>query len=314
VSAPGAAGEAAASDRGQLLAVGVDGAPGGWLAATCWGTAPNAGPASLSTELHFFGDIRALAQWRAGQPAGETVPVAVDMPIGLPEVVGYRDCDNEARARLPWQQKPSVFQAPSRQLLICATEPDNGKPPKAKVIFTRAQALITSQQSGLDAAATAAGVQAEALLRLTQQAAGILAKVAEVDTFMREAPASAERDRESWLIEVHPEMCFQAMAGGGILPRKTSAHGQLQRLDVVQRAFPDADERIGTWELGRKFSLLDICDAYAACWSALRWALTDGGKPDRRHELAPPLEVLGETAPGEPVREPASGLATRMVV
>jgi predicted RNase H-like nuclease len=84
-------------------------------------------------------DIRALAQWRAGQPGGETAPVAVDMPIGLPEVVGYRECDNEARARLPWQQLPSVFQAPSRQLLVCATEPDNGKPPKAKVIFKRAQ-------------------------------------------------------------------------------------------------------------------------------------------------------------------------------
>jgi hypothetical protein len=53
--------------------------------------------------------------------------------------VGYRECDNEARARLPWQQLPSVFQAPSRQLLVCATEPDNGKPPKAKVIFKRAQ-------------------------------------------------------------------------------------------------------------------------------------------------------------------------------
>ena len=95
---------------------------------------------------------------------------------------------------------------------------------------------------------------------------------------------------------------------------KSSAHGQLQRLDVVQRAFPDAEERIRAWELGTKYSLLDICDAYAACWSALRWALTDGGRADRRAELTPPLEVLGETAAGEPVREPASGLAARMVV
>ncbi len=83
---------------------------------------------------------------------------------------------------------------------------------------------------------------------------------------------------------------------------------------LVRSQFPDAEHRIRSWPLGEKHSLLDICDAYAACWSALRWALTDGGELKRRDDVTPPLELLGETAPGEPAREPASGLAMRMVV
>jgi len=298
----------------RLLAVGVDGAPGGWIAAAMWGAATDAAPTKRRTELHYFKHIRALARWRDAQGGGESAPVAIDIPIGLPEVISYRRCDEEARARLPWQQMPSVFQAPSRRLLVCATEPDDGRPPKSKVIFERARDLITDEQARLDAAAAANGESAEKLLRLTLQAAGILAKVAEVDSFMREQPTAAEPDRENWLIEVHPEMCFCAMAGGRMPPAKTSAHGQLQRLDLVRREFPDADARVRTWELGRKYSLLDICDAYAACWTALRWALTNSGEVERRDAVAPPLEVLGETASGEPFREPASGLATRMVV
>lgn len=298
----------------RLLAMGVDGAPGGWVAVACWGGAIDVAPAGRRTELQFFRDIRVLARWRAGQGGGNSAPVAVDMPIGLPKVVEYRQCDAEARARLPWQQIPSVFQAPSRALLACATEPDDGTPPKAKVIFERARMAIDAEQARIDAEASEYDNPAEKLRRLTQQAAGILGKVAEIDEFLREQPAAGEPVRESWLIEVHPEMCFRAMAGGQVPPAKASAHGQLQRLDLARRAFPDADERIRTWDLGRNYSLLDICDAYGACWSAMRWALTDSGAVERRDQVSPPLEVLGETAPGKPVRDPATGLATRMVI
>jgi predicted RNase H-like nuclease len=298
----------------RLVGVGVDGAPGGWVAAACWAPALDAQPDDRRTELHFFPNLRTLVRWRADQSGGEASPVAMDMPIGLPEAVGYRGCDHEARARLPGPQKPSVFQAPSRRLLVCATEPDDGKPPEAKVIFARARDLIAEEQARLEREAATSGTPAQVLRRLTQQAAGILAKVAEVDAFMREEPLSGEPDRESWLIEVHPEMCFRGMAGGLLPPRKVSARGQLQRLDLVRSQFPDSEHRIRSWPLGEKHSLLDICDAYAACWSALRWALTDGGGLERREDVTPPLEVLGETAPGEPAREPASGLPMRMVV
>jgi predicted RNase H-like nuclease len=244
--------------------------------------------------------VRELAGWRAEHPGGDEAPVAVDIPIGLPPVVSYRACDEAARARLPGPQKPSVFQAPSRRLLVCATEPHGGRAPNAKVIFERARDVVGDQQ------ASAAGSPR----RLTQQAAGILAKVAEIDEFMREAPF----ERERWLVEVHPEMCFRAMAGGTPPPAKSSAHGQLHRLDLVRREFPDAEQRIRAWPGGRRHSLLDVVDAYAACWSALRWAATGGGDVTRRASVTPALEVLGETAPGEPEREPETGLAMRMVV
>jgi uncharacterized protein DUF429 len=207
-----------------------------------------------------------------------------------------------------------VFQAPSRRLLVCATEPDNGKPPKAKVIFERARELIVAEQARLDAEAPTAGESAAVLLRLTQQAAGILGKVAEIDEFMREQPAAGEPDRESWLVEVHPEMCFRAMAGGQMPPAKASAHGQLQRLDLVRAEFPDADDRIRTWDLGtqvqpaRHLRRVRRLLERAPLGAHGRWR----GGPSR-----PSLAAAGgprETAPGEPVREPGTGLATRMVV
>lgn len=253
------------------------------------------------SELHFFGNVQELADWRAGQPGGAKAPVAVDMPIGLPEVVGFRRCDADARDRLPAGQKSSVFQPPSRRLLACATEPVNGRPPKAREIFERARAAIAGEQERLDAAAPV-------LRRVSQQAAGILGKIAEMDELM------GEPDRERWFVEVHPEMSLRAMAGERLLASKTSAHGQLERLELIGRTFPDSDRRIRDWRLGGKLSLLDILDAYAACWTALRWAATDGGAVARRGDVSPPLCVLGEDAAGQPERDAASGLAMRIVV
>jgi hypothetical protein len=61
-------------------------------------------------------------------------------------------------------------------------------------------------------------------------------------------------------------------------------------------------------------SLVDICDAYAACWSALRWARTGRGAIDRRTDVEPPLEVMGELSPGEIERDETTGWPMRMVV
>src|SRR4051794_17798978 len=95
--------EAPVTDR--LLALGMDGAPGGWVAAASWGSAVDAPPAALRTELMFFATVREMADWRARRPGGADAPVAVDIPIGLPEVVRYRACDEQARARLPGSRK-----------------------------------------------------------------------------------------------------------------------------------------------------------------------------------------------------------------
>jgi hypothetical protein len=57
-----------------------------------------------------------------------------------------------------------------------------------------------------------------------------------------------------------------------------------------------------------------VFDAYAACWTALRWTQTDAGDPARRSDVSPPLEVLGEDEDGRAPREEATGLLMRMVV
>jgi predicted RNase H-like nuclease len=305
------------STHERLLAVAVDGAPGGWVTAACWGASANVAPAARRSELGFFPTIRALAEWRARQPGAADAAVAVDIPIGLPEVVEYRACDEAARGRLPGSRKGSVFMPPARFLLAHATAPVNGKPPGARVVFTRVQELVRARQRQLDEQASASGAPAaasEKLRGMSQQGAAILLKVAEVDAYLRERPATGERDRQEWLVEVHPEMCFRAMNDNALPVPKASAHGQLQRLDLVGREFPDADERVRAWTGGDRHSLLDVCDAYAACWTALRWTRTGGCAVERRAEVKPALEVLGEDEPGRSPREPATGLLMRMVV
>jgi predicted RNase H-like nuclease len=311
---------AALSDE-RLLGVGVDGAPGGWLAACCFGGC-DASPEGRRSEPRFFGSIAELADWRAGQPGGGWAPVAIDIPIGLPETVSFRACDQQARDRLG-KRLNSVFHPPARYLLVAA-EPVDGNPPTAKQVFARVQQLVAEQKQAAKRAAGNAATSSNPVakvLGLSQQGAGLLLKVAEVDAFLLGSDSDsdagqAERQaqRQEWLFEVHPELCFAALTGGTVLPPKPTAHGQLLRLDLVRHEFPDAEQRIRGWDDGARHSLLDICDAYAACWSALRWAQTDAGAVGKRAWVTPPLEVLGEEAPGRPSVERRTGLPMRMVV
>jgi predicted RNase H-like nuclease len=85
-----------------LEAIGVDGCRGGWIAAC--------GYDDGSTELQLFADIGELAGWREG--AWDEPPVAIDMPIGLPEDVEPRSCDREARELLG-RRWPCVFHGAS---------------------------------------------------------------------------------------------------------------------------------------------------------------------------------------------------------
>jgi predicted RNase H-like nuclease len=85
--------------------VGVDGCPGGWLAA--WRTAPG------EPEAKVFPTIEAVVFALAPRT------LAVDMPVGLAEK-GDRLCDRAARAILG-NRASSVFPAPPRPLVRAAT-------------------------------------------------------------------------------------------------------------------------------------------------------------------------------------------------
>jgi predicted RNase H-like nuclease len=201
---------------------------------------------------------------------------------------------------------------PPGRFLLAATQPLEARPPRAKEVFQRVQALVEERRQELEDR-DRAETDAVEIRGYSQQASGILLKVAEVDAFLAAKDTAGEgAARREWLIEVHPEMCFMAMNESEPLPPKTSGRGQLQRLDLVAGAFPDADRRIRSWSGATRYSLLDICDAYAALWTALRWRRHDAGLP--RDELDPPLEVLGETEPGASATDPETGLPMRMVV
>src|SRR4051794_35941283 len=81
--------ESAGVTAERLLGIGVDGAPGGWLAACCFGDELDGLPEGRRSEPLFFRSVLDLAAWRAKQPGGTAAPVAIDIPIGLPETVSF---------------------------------------------------------------------------------------------------------------------------------------------------------------------------------------------------------------------------------
>jgi predicted RNase H-like nuclease len=77
----------------RLVAMGVDGARAGWVAA-CQYEDDRTG--ETRTELRRFPDIAEIAAARGSDP----VVVAIDIPIGLTDDGSPRACDVEARKRL----------------------------------------------------------------------------------------------------------------------------------------------------------------------------------------------------------------------
>lgn len=232
------------STPSDLVALGIDGDPRGWVVA--------AGMADRTTELRAFPAVPELWAWRAEEPGGTSAPALIDVPIGLADETGHRACDREAAARLG-PRRACVFQPPGRYLLAAC---DEG--PDTRAIYARVRDLVKVRR---ERAADPAAVKG-----LSAQAAGILAKVREVDVFL-----AADRARNDDLAECHPEVSFAAMNGDVPLAPKTSPDGRRQRLELIGAAFPDSAPRLRAWgrETGR--SVIDALDAYAALWSALRW-------------------------------------------
>jgi predicted RNase H-like nuclease len=139
--------------RELLLAVGADGARGGWAVACLCGE---------GTRLVLVRDISELAQLRADSAA----PVAIDVPIGLTEKGGFRPCDVAAR-RLLARRASTVFAPPARYLLPAAGD------------YAAMRALVARERQANPAARS-----------LSAQSAGIARKVREVDAWVRRHPES----------------------------------------------------------------------------------------------------------------------------
>lgn len=138
--------------------------------------------------------------------ASDAAVIAVDIPIGLLDVPGPRSCDIEARRLLGRPRASSVFPAPSRRALALCGSAD-GYRPASDLNFR-----LTGR-------------------RLTRQSFNIGSKVKQVD----DAITPADQSR---VYEVHPEVCFAALAGSPMHHSKRRREGREERWATLRRALP----------------------------------------------------------------------------
>jgi predicted RNase H-like nuclease len=172
-----------------LLTLGADGCKGGG-----WVVAMIDGEGELS--WHSVPDTAALLGLADEYDADA---VALDVPIGLPTLGGRRACDELARRRIG-ARRSSVFAAPPREVLDCAT-------------YAAARPLAPS---------------------LSAQAFGLVPRIREVDLVLREqGPGVHHR-----VVECHPEVAFAARVAGRFdLAAKKTAAGALQRIALLEEAY-----------------------------------------------------------------------------
>src|ERR1700675_4695000 len=157
--------------------------------------------------------------------------LAIDIPIGL--LNGSRACDKAARKLLGQPRGTSVFAAPCRAAVHAAT-------------YEEASA-VNRQKAGRG---------------LSQQAWGIASKIKQVDD-------AITSDCQRWAFEVHPEVCFWALAGERPMAHgKKAKAGVSERLDLLRPVFPDIERHLQNRRasVGRD----DLLDAAVAAWTALR--------------------------------------------
>ena len=195
--------------------------------------------------------------------------IFVDIPIGLPDGHEVRLCDREARKRLGRPRASSVFPAPVRAVLAAATYEDANQ--------------ISRQTSGKG---------------LTQQTFAILPKIREVDSLLRKS----EKARHI-LREVHPEICFWALAGRRPMSdKKKTGAGIDERLAVIERvcpSFAEAFRQIRAKFRSRDLGDDDILDAMAAAITAAAGpeALMTLPKDPARDRYGLPMEMVYRADP-----------------
>lgn len=228
-----------------VCAVGLDGCRAGWIAAIALGDCD----AVAATQLQLFADINKLIAWRESKEIEANV--CIDVPIGLPDTAGLRQCDREAREQLG-RRWMCVFEPPDRELF--------------NLDFYTARKIVLQRR---------ATRPEETHHILSHQAIQITPKIAEVDRALHE-----DRSRADWLIEVHPEISFHELARSDLPAKKTKA-GKQRRHELLRGIFTDINQIETPRWLRREVGHDDILDAYAALWTALRYSR----KPRESREL-----------------------------
>lgn len=164
--------------------------------------------------------------------AGELVVVAVDIPIGLPDM-GPRRADFEARRRL-LSLKSSVFSTPTRGAMKASSY----------------------------AEAVAANRRATGGTGISRQAWGLTNKILAVDSWVRSKP-------DVVVVEAHPEVSFAEMAGHPLTSSKRTWAGMTERRGALAAARIDVPDLLGS---AGHAGADDVLDAAAAAWTAWRVA------------------------------------------
>jgi predicted RNase H-like nuclease len=226
-----------------MTVLGVDGCKGGWIA-VAWDGRPEG-----DTVVHIIERFAEIA-------AMDADIIAVDMPIGLPDIArNGRGCDGDARRRLRFKAS-SVFPAPARSTLAARDHAE------ASAINRK----FSDPSHGISA-----------------QAYNILRKIAEVDDVI--SPVHQNR-----IFEVHPELCFYAMNDEAcVREKKREPEGEARRRVLLRKnGFPIDHLELPTAPR-RLWATDDLIDACACAWSAKR--IRDG--LNLRLSADPPLDGRG---------------------
>jgi threonine dehydratase len=217
------------------LIAGVDGCKAGWIAVIFPKTEPKL------AALRIFETFRDVV---VALPADSII--AVDMPIGLPDLAirGGRALDWAARELLG-RRRASVFPVPSRCAVtafdlgyaqVCEVARETSEPPRAP----------------------------------SKQAYHIFPRICEIDALLR-----LDRALRGRVFEVHPEVAFALMNGGPLAePKKTKGRGHAPGLEHREVLLHDRgfDVAALTEKRPRGAGRDDLLDACACAWSAGRIA------------------------------------------
>ena len=180
--------------------------------------------------------VEEIADLVAG--ANDSDRIFIDIPIGLPTGGEGRLCDSEARRKLSPHRTSSVFPVPVRSALTAETYDEANKQNR--------------EASGKG---------------LPKQTYAIMPKIKEVDSLLRGSARARRAVRE-----VHPEICFWALAGGSPMRHgKKTGRGFRERLTLLERFHASAVkwfDEIRTGYRSRDLADDDILDAMALAITA----------------------------------------------
>lgn len=242
-----------------MLVAGVDGCPGGWLVVVRPRDDPGAGVAVI---LSAFTDVITGLDRQGPWPLkGRLAAIAVDIPIGLPQVgtIGGRAADRAARAGLGGRQS-AVFAVPARAAVMeddyiraCAAALRHSDPPR----------------------------------KVSKQTFYLFPKIREVDGLL--APELQGR-----VVECHPEVAFWGINGCQALlePKKVKSRPHPPGLALRRRLLAGEgyeEDLLNTALPASKAGADDLLDAVACSWTAARLVRGEA----RRFPQEPDIDARG---------------------